>query len=281
MTRSMDSLKAFVARNGGGLRIEPRPGVLIVGAGKGGVGTSTVSALMALGAAERGLRVLLVDADENVGGLHLLFGLPDPGPGIGALKGGDVTPSELLVGVSPGLQLLPGGGAAEDGTLAGAVAERRTLLSRVASLYERFDLVVVDGGSRLESVMAACRTGAERLMAVTAPDRISLAAGYALFKVARVRFPDLPVEVVVNGTSSSNADEVFSVVQAAAATFLASPLSHAGSVPEDAALHAALEAGRTIQDAGPGSDALEAVGRWVHRFDPHIGQSSLPLIRQG
>ena len=281
MTRTMDSLKAFVARNGRGTRTELRPGVLVVGAGKGGVGTSTVSALMALSAAERGLRVLLVDADENVGGLHVLFGLPDCGAGIGALKGGDVTPEELLVPVGPGLSLLPGGGAGEDGTLAGAVAERRILLSRVASLYERYDMVVVDGGSRLESVMAACRAGAERLMAVTAPDRISLAAGYALFKVARTRFPDLPVDVVVNGTSSANADEVFSVVQAAAATFLATPVSHAGSVPQDTVLEAALEAGRSIQEAGPGSDALEAVGRWVHRFDPHTSKSSLPLIRQG
>ena len=82
-------------------------------------------------------------------------------------------------------------------------------------------------------------------------------------------------------TSSSNADEVFSVVQAAAATFLATPVSHAGSVPEDAELQAALEAGRSLKDAGPGSDALEAVSRWVHRFDPRIGDASLPLIRQG
>ena len=37
MTRPMDSLKAFVARNGRGPRSEPRRGVLVVGAGKGAV----------------------------------------------------------------------------------------------------------------------------------------------------------------------------------------------------------------------------------------------------
>ena len=71
------------------------------------------------------------------------------------------------------------------------------LLRRVSGLYERFDLVVVDGGSRLDSVMAACAAGAGRLVGVTTPDRIAQAAVYALLKVTRGRFGALPTELVV------------------------------------------------------------------------------------
>ena len=42
----------------------PTSGVLVLGSGKGGVGTSTVSALLALVAAQEGRQVLLVDADH-------------------------------------------------------------------------------------------------------------------------------------------------------------------------------------------------------------------------
>ena len=48
---------------------------LLVASGKGGVGTSIIAALMALTAAERGKRVLLIDACESGGSLHHLFGV--------------------------------------------------------------------------------------------------------------------------------------------------------------------------------------------------------------
>src|SRR5678815_4163878 len=48
---------------------------LLVASGKGGVGTSIVAALTAMSAAERGERVLLIDASEGSGTLHHLFGV--------------------------------------------------------------------------------------------------------------------------------------------------------------------------------------------------------------
>lgn len=47
-------------------------------AGKGGSGKSTLAALLARAFAERGTRVLLVDADESNLGLHRLLGLEAP-----------------------------------------------------------------------------------------------------------------------------------------------------------------------------------------------------------
>ncbi len=281
MNLPVDSLKAFVAGTGRGAQIEPRPGVVVVGAGKGGVGTSTIAALAAMAGAERGLRVLLVDADENVGAQALLFGLPPAGPGIGALRGGDVTPDELLVKVAPGLILLPGGGGEDLGTTASGVAHRRVLLARVSSLFDGFDMVVLDGGSRLESVLAACRTGAERLLAVTAPDRIALAAGYALFKVVRARFPGLPVEVVVNRATTSQGGDVFNVVRDAAAVFLETPVGFTGAVPSDPVLEEVVQSGRSLLPSSRALEALDAVRPWVTRLAPRSEASPIPLIRQG
>jgi len=48
--------------------------------GKGGSGKSTVSALLALAMAERGKRVLIVDADESNVGLYRMLGLNMPQP---------------------------------------------------------------------------------------------------------------------------------------------------------------------------------------------------------
>jgi flagellar biosynthesis protein FlhG len=244
----------------------PRPGVIVVGSGKGGVGTSVVSTLIAVEAARRGERVLLVDADEAVGSLHMMLGISDAGPGLGALRGGLVEPEALVVSAGPGLVLLPGGGGGVDATLANATGERRAMLRRVSGLFDRFSTVVVDGGSRLESVMAACGAGAERLICVTSPDRISLAANYAMFKIARARFETLPVELIVNGADERRGRSLHAIVRAATQSFLGTDVRFGGTVPRDDLIGVAIESSASLFDLTPASRAASAVGGVVQRM---------------
>lgn len=257
MNRAVESLRALVGA--GHDDAHGRRGtVTVFGAGKGGVGTSTLAGLTALGLARAGVSVLAVDADETVGSLHLLFGLPLESAGLGTLRGGRVQPEELVVEVAPGLSLLPGGAGGVEATLAIAAAERRVLLRRVAALYERFDAVVVDGGSRLDSVMGACAAGAGRLVAVTTRDRIAQASAYALLKVAQARFPSLPVQLAVNRAAEAEARDAYELVDGAARTFTGRGVPFAASIPEDGALAGALALGQPLQAVGAAGAAAEA-----------------------
>ena len=226
--------------------------VVVVGSGKGGVGASTVAALLALLAGADGHRVLLVDADEAVGSLALVLGV-EARAGWGALRGGARTPESLLVPLTEQVALLPGGG--EHAAAPPTPAERRALFRRVAALYDDFDLVVVDGGSRLEPVLAACAGGVGRLLAVTIPERISLAATYALLKAVEARHPDAALELLVNRSDELSARAAFDDVAAATTHFLARGIGFAGALPDDDCLRAAIAAGMTLQDAAEGSPA--------------------------
>ncbi len=260
MAGDLDSLRDYLGRSGVGPRWEAIPGVVVIGAGKGGVGTSTVASLLALAASQEGRKVLLVDGDEGVGSLHFHFGLQDPGPGLGLLRGGEVTAEDLLRPVYDGLWLLPGGGGAMESSLSLALGERRALFRRVAELYSRYDLVVVDGGSHLASVLAACFVGAERLLTLTSPDRVAMAATYALLKVGRDRFPQLPLEVLVNWGERVTAEEVFRMMALAGERFLGLRVAFAGAIPRDPALEIMYREGKPLPGLPQGSPALEAVG---------------------
>jgi MinD-like ATPase involved in chromosome partitioning or flagellar assembly len=238
--------------------------VVVVGSGKGGSGTSVVATMLALSAAGDGHRVLLVDGDEFVGPLRYLLGvspvraLADLRDGAGAA--GVVTP------VSATLDLVAGGpGAAADRPATGS-AERRALFKRLAALYAGYALIVVDGGSRLDTVTAACEAGAARLVAVTGTDGISLAAAYALVKAVATRSPTLAAEVLVSRQHGEAAARAFEHVDAATRHFLERPVRFAGSVPEDSCLAGALAAGMTLQDAVSGSPAAEAAHALVARL---------------
>ncbi len=234
--RGVESLRAFVAGAPRDDSHSRRDHVAVFGAGKGGVGTSTVAALTGIVLARAGASVLLVDADETLGSVHMLFGLPAEIPGLGALRAGALSPERLLVPVADGLTLFPGGGGGVAATLAVAASERRMLLRRVAALYDRYDLVVVDGGSRLDSVMAACAAASGRLMAVTGRDPVAQVGAYALLKVARARFGGLPVELLVNRVTPAEARAAHELVDAASATFSGEGVPLAGAVADDAAV---------------------------------------------
>lgn len=286
MSRSADSLRAFVAQ-GGGKAFQPTPGVVVVGSGKGGAGTSSVAALLADEAHRLGQHVLLVDADEHVGSLHLLLGLAEAGPGVGALRGGRLVPRDLLREVRPGFHLLPGGSAGVEGSYTLATAERRALFRRIAGLYEDYDLVVVDGGARLESVTAALTAGAERLLAITGTDRVSLAASYALVKVALARFKGLPTGLVVNRAAGNTGAAAHRIVEGAAERFLDLKVPLAGDIPEDPELQAAYQSEAGFDALAETAASRQAVGRILGRILQEQdernagGAPVLPLVREG
>jgi MinD-like ATPase involved in chromosome partitioning or flagellar assembly len=139
------------------------------------------------------------------------------------------------------------------------LGERRTLFRRISGLFREFDLIVMDGGSHLASVMAACSVGPERLLALTTPDRVAMAATHALFKVAGARYPELPAELLVNRSDAAVAEETFQMMAQAGERFLGVRPTFAGSVPADPELKEHTAVGAPLTRMDPDSPALNAV----------------------
>lgn len=243
------------------------PPTLLVASGRGGSGTTLLSALMAVAAAGDGVRVLLVDADDFLGPLALILGVT-PYASWTDLRGGQVTPSEVATPVSATLTLVAGG-APRLGSEASPInaVERRACMRRLSPLMEQADLVVVDCGARLDPVLAATSPHPnERLVAVSAgSDPVALAATYALCKAVHTRHRALPVDVLVNRHEGSEAARCFDAIDAGAREFLGLSLHLAGAIPADPTLDAALRRGMPFPDAAAGSPAALAAHDVVMR----------------
>ncbi len=226
--------------------------VVVVAGGKGGVGASTVAALVGVAAAVAGRRTLLVDCDARVGALHLMLGVAPRS--LGELRGGALEASDLVAEIAGTLHVVSGAAADADGV---PPAEARALAGRVAELFDSYELVVIDAGSRLESVLGAC-AHAGRLLVVTTADAIAAAAGYALLKMAAERHPTLSTRVVAN-RHDERGGPGDGLISSAAAHFLGREAPVAAAVPEDSLLARAVGAGMTVQDAADGSPAAHAV----------------------
>lgn len=238
---------------------EPPDGttVLVVASGKGGTGVSLAAALLGLAVAGEGRQVLLVDGTESYGALHLMLGVVPRHP-LTALRGGQAQVEELLTPVAETIALFPGGGADLPDAAPLGHAEREVLFRRVAELYGRFDLVVVDAGSRLEAVLTACGGGVSRLLLVATDDQIAMAATHALLKAVEARMPGIGVDVLVNRATERDAMAVHDHLATAAERFLGRAIGLAGAIPDDFCLQGGLGAGMTVQDAAAGSPAALA-----------------------
>ena len=272
MSSQLAAVRQFmVARGRSAARPDPTPPVIVVGAGKGGVGTSTVATLLASAMSEQ-QNVLLVETGHQLGVVHHLLGV-DPTHTLDDLRAGRAEPEQLLVPVADRLTLLSAHSPPTAELLSGA--ERKLLFRRTAALYERFQLVVVDAGSTVDSIVSACSDGG-RFLAVSAPDRIAVISTYALIKLLHLRCPDVALEVVTNRCDGDAAGRTMEALTEACERFLGRPVDFAGAVPDDPNFTNALAAGVNAVDAAAGSPAADALRAIGNRLAPAAATTQRP-----
>ena len=230
--------------------------VFVIGSGKGGVGKSVISSLLAQAFATQGSRVLLVDGSQNLGHLHVLLGVPIEAR-LEQVYRGEVEPVGLVQQVAERLWLLPSDSGAESLYAMPAVDQAR-LHHRLAALYDGFDMVVVDAGPGLETVVRLATMGGTRLVVVTVPEVAALTDAYALIKLVHAQLPSLPLDILVNrAVDGDDVTRAFERLAVAADRFLGKTLGSIGGIAETQALRDAMRRpGGLLAD--PGLDGLKA-----------------------
>lgn len=236
-------------------------GAMVIGSGKGGVGKSLVAVTLASGLAAAGRRVLLVDADFNLGTLHVLLGVrPQQEPE--GLLDATVDATDLVIPVCRNLWLMPATSGSERMQRL-STQERARVHRQVTRLYPHYDAVVVDAAAGLDSALRVAAMQASRLVLVTTPEATALTSAYALVKMVHGRLPLLPIDLLVNRIQHPDEAELAADrMQQACARFLGRPLRFIGSVPEDSDLRSMLrhpERMVTPEEAGPAQAALHTI----------------------
>jgi MinD-like ATPase involved in chromosome partitioning or flagellar assembly len=222
-----------------------------VGGGLLGMGSSTIAALLALAAATRGRETLLVDADPEGPPLARLLGLRDGAERLDvefAASG-----AGQMLRVRDALHLL-------------RPASRETYARFRRDVFERFDVVVVDTGWRMDSVLETCATGVDRVLVVTTPGRAALSASYGLIKTVEAHVPGTRFEVLVNQQDVYAARHSFGHLQTAALHFLHRTVGLAGVIPEDACLRAGTRGGMRVEDAAAESHVAQVIEQLMTRI---------------
>jgi flagellar biosynthesis protein FlhG len=212
---------------------------IVIGSGKGGVGKSVVSVLLASALAVQDRRVLLVDGDQNLANLHVLLG-GRPGTRSESLLQGAIAAPDLVRWIAPNLWLLPGESGTE--SLYGLdTHDRARIQRRLSDVYGQFDVVIVDAGTGIESVVRVATMHATRLLVVTAPEPTALTDAYALMKIVSLQLPELPIDILVNRClDPDEGRDAHDRLATACERFLRRSVRFVGALPEDQSIRLAV-----------------------------------------
>jgi flagellar biosynthesis protein FlhG len=219
----------------------PRPYVITVTSGKGGVGKSTLALNTALVLGELGVSVVLLDADANLAGLDIMSGVT-PRFRLGHVLRAECDVEDALVPVGKGVRLLAGSSGEVDYPLLWPDAQRE-LVQGLLGIDDRVDVLMIDTAAGLTPEIVQYTEEADTVLLVTGPEPTAVMDAYALIKVISMGGTPRPVSVVVNGVRvPGEGDETFAKLQAAVRHFLRRDISYSGFIPRDERVGEAIRA---------------------------------------
>jgi flagellar biosynthesis protein FlhG len=215
--------------------------VISVTSGKGGVGKSNVVVNLGLALAQRGLQVLLIDADLGLGNLDILLGLTPQLTLQDALTA-QLKLAEVMVDGPGGLKILPASsGIAEMAML--DEYQKLFLLNEMDHYTEEVDVVLIDTGAGISPNVLFFNIGAQERILVVNNQPPAIADAYALIKILVSQHGETRFKLLVNGlTHQREAELVYRTLLRVAERFLDREitLDYLGFVPYDQALPKAV-----------------------------------------
>ncbi|MBI2896004.1 MAG: MinD/ParA family protein [Deltaproteobacteria bacterium] len=240
---------------------------IAVTSGKGGVGKTQIAANLAVGLAQKGLKVVLLDADLGLASLDLALGLK-PQFDLRSVLDGEKNIDEILLEGPAGVHLVPAcPGRYEMANLNGT--ERAALANAVDEVAKKFDVLVIDTGAGIGGNAVTFASAADDVLLVTTPDPTAVRDAYAMAKVLNRRSGLERIHLVSNQVASeAEGLELHSRLDAIVRRFLTLELGYLGCIPRDESVRQACAAGEPFVLRSPSSVAARATEGLVRRLGP-------------
>jgi flagellar biosynthesis protein FlhG len=248
-----------------------RARITAVTSGKGGVGKTFVSANLAAALAQRGEKVLVLDADLGLANLDVVLNLY-PKITLHDVFTGKHSLDEAILKAPGGFSvLLAGSGMVEYSRLTPEVRDR--LLEVIEAVTPRFDRVLLDTGAGISDVVLFTVSLADEVLVVATPEPTSLTDAYATIKVLANTQGRRAVQLLVNQVNRPGEGRIIrGQLQQVVDRYVSQALdqdvklSLLGEIPSDAAVREAVQKRQLLVECFPGCAAAQAVGTAAQRL---------------
>ena len=237
---------------------KPKPHIMAVTSGKGGVGKTFVSANLAAALARNGRKVLVLDADLGLANLDVVLNL-FPKITLHDVFTGKATLAEAVLPAPGGFHvLLAGSGMVEYSRMTPEVRDK--LQQVIDEVAPRYDHVLLDTGAGISDVVLYTVSLAGEVLVVATPEPTSLTDAYATIKVLATTQGRRRIRLLVNQVRKAGEGRVVrqqlqQVVDRYVNPGLEAPvrLDLVGEVPSDPAVREAVLRRQLLLEMLPGT----------------------------
>jgi flagellar biosynthesis protein FlhG len=236
----------------------PKPHIMAVTSGKGGVGKTFVSANLAAALARNGRKVLVLDADLGLANLDVVLNL-FPKITLHDVFTGKASLAEAVLPAPGGFHvLLAGSGMVEYSRMTPEVRDK--LQQVIDEVAPRYDHVLLDTGAGISDVVLYTVSLAGEVLVVATPEPTSLTDAYATIKVLATTQGRRRIRLLVNQVRKAGEGRVVrqqlqQVVDRYVNPGLDAPvrLDLVGEVPSDPAVREAVLRRQLLLEMLPGT----------------------------
>lgn len=233
MAEQAQNLHQFVNRNKGLAR------VVAVTSGKGGVGKTNTSVNLAISLADKGNRVILLDADLGLANVEVLLGLNSVYT-LQHVIDGQRSMSEILVKGPGGIAVVPGtSGIAKLADL--SPSARNQIMEGLRELQARADFIIIDTMAGIGRSATSFVVAADEVLLVSTPEPSSIVDAYAMLKTIYQHRENAIVRLIANMVmNKKEASAVYSKLSNVSQQYLGRKISYLGMIPRDAHVNQAV-----------------------------------------
>ena len=251
----------------------PRPRLVVIAGGKGGVGATTVAVNLAVVLALQRHRTVLVDADPDGGNAAMLAGLEERYTIADVLSDRRTVQDALETGPG-GVLVLPGSWGLASIAEHPAVAHER-LVRQLQALGSKAEVVIVDAAAGSDRLTRRFWQAADAVLLVTSPEPASVMNAYASIKALAGGDDSIPIHSLVNMASRTDvAVEVHARLARACLRFLGIRLGGLGHLGDDPLVAAAGRGRKPFVLAVPGSQSTRQIHRLAEALRPRDGRQT-------
>ena len=252
MAEQANNLRQFVQKNRELAR------TIAVTSGKGGVGKTNTSISLAIALADKGHRVVLMDADLGLANVEVLLGISSL-YNLQHVVDGERTMSEILVKGPGGIAIVPGtSGMAKLADL--TEQGRKNIMNGLEELQNRADFIIVDTMAGIGRSAIAFVIAADEVILVLTPEPSSIVDAYAMLKTIYQRREKALVRLIANMVvNKKQASYVYDKLSAVSQQYLGRKMSYLGMIPRDVHVQQAVMQSTPYSLRFPSAPASKAI----------------------